>query len=101
MSWQDRIPEVQRRFEALTDALADPAVLESRERYTATAREHSELAPVVEAATRWQQARARLDDVRDIIAAGEDVEVEFRIPAPGEAEITALTRAVPAAKGKP
>ncbi len=75
MSWQERIPEVQRRFEALTDALADPAVLASRERYAATAREHAELGPVVEAAVRWQQARARLDDVRDVIAAGEDAEL--------------------------
>ncbi|HEU5210441.1 MAG TPA: peptide chain release factor 1 [Longimicrobiales bacterium] len=75
MSWQDRVPEVQRRFEALTEALADPAVLESRERYAATAREHSELAPVVEAAARWQKARVRLDDVRSVIAAGDDPEL--------------------------
>jgi Cu(I)/Ag(I) efflux system membrane fusion protein len=35
------------------------------------------------------------------LAAGDQVEVEFRVPGPGEAEITALTRAAPAAKGKP
>lgn len=35
------------------------------------------------------------------LAAGDQVEVEFRVPGPGEAEITALTRAAAAAKGKP
>ena len=35
------------------------------------------------------------------LAAGEQVEIEFRTPPQGEAEVTALTRAAPAAKGKP
>ncbi|HEY0822550.1 MAG TPA: efflux RND transporter periplasmic adaptor subunit [Ramlibacter sp.] len=35
------------------------------------------------------------------LAAGDAVEVEFRVPAPGEAEITALTRNAAPSKGKP
>ncbi len=35
------------------------------------------------------------------LAAGDPVDVEFRVPAPGEAEVTALRRTAPAAKGKP
>src|SRR5690606_21026333 len=72
MSWQDRVPEVQRRFEALTEALADPAVLESRERYTATAREHAERAPVVGAGARGRRTRARGEAARGVVGAGGD-----------------------------
>ena len=35
------------------------------------------------------------------LKAGDAVEIEFRTPAAGEAEITAVTRAAPAVKGKP
>ena len=75
MSWQDRIPDVQRRYRALTEALADPSVLESRDRYAATAREQAELAPIVAAAERWQQVTRQLAEARELIAAGDDVEL--------------------------
>jgi peptide chain release factor 1 len=75
MSWKERIPDVQRRYRALTEALADPSVLESRDRYAATAREQAELAPVVEAAERWQRVTAQLAEARDMIAAAEDPEL--------------------------
>jgi membrane fusion protein, copper/silver efflux system len=35
------------------------------------------------------------------LAAGDQVDVEFRVPAPGEAEITGLARTATPAKGKP
>ena len=75
MSWQERVPDVQRRFRALTEALADPVVLASRERYATTAREHAELAPVVEAAERWQRVSAQVAEAREVIAAGDDAEL--------------------------
>ena len=88
MSWENRVDEALRRHEQLTRDLSDPAVLADRNKFRDLAREHSELAPVEEAAGRLQRVRARLADSRAIIEAGEDAElVEL---AEGElAELTA------------
>jgi peptide chain release factor 1 len=75
MSWEQRIPEIRRRHESLTERLADPAVLGDRERLREVAREHAELTPVVEAIAELDQVRAQLADARSVIAAGDDVEL--------------------------
>ncbi|MGH7554733.1 MAG: peptide chain release factor 1 [Longimicrobiales bacterium] len=75
MTWEGRIPEVRRRYAELTERLADPAVLGKREQLRETAREHSELTPVVEAADALERVRGRLAEAREMIAAGEDPEL--------------------------
>jgi peptide chain release factor 1 len=75
MNWEARIPELQRRFVMVSERLADPTVLTDRERYREAAREHSELAPVVETAEQLEQARRALAEARELIAAGDDVEL--------------------------
>src|SRR5262245_31449349 len=87
MSWENRVQDALRRHEELTRNLADPAVLADRNKFRELAREHSELAPVEEAAGRLERVRARLADARTIIEAGEDAElVEL-----AEAELAELT----------
>src|SRR4051812_3177196 len=75
MAFEDRITEVRRRFQMLVDRLADPAVYGDREAYRNVTREHSELAPVVEIADRIDRAQSQLAEAREIIAAGDDVEM--------------------------
>jgi peptide chain release factor 1 len=47
-SLEKKLTEVEVRFEGLTQALADPALLADRERYTSTTRAYAELEPIVE-----------------------------------------------------
>jgi peptide chain release factor 1 len=75
MAYEDRITEVKRRFHMLVERLADPAVYGDREAYRNVTREHSELAPVVEIADRIDRAQSQLAEAREIIAAGDDVEM--------------------------
>ena len=75
MSWEQRIPEIRKRHESLTQRLTDPAVLGDRERLREVARDHAELTPVVDAIVELEEVRARLADVRDVITSGEDVEL--------------------------
>ena len=75
MSWEARIEEVERRFEDLSSKLADPAVLGDPSELRKIAREHSELQPVVEQASRLRRLRAQLADTRQVIEAAEDAEL--------------------------
>jgi peptide chain release factor 1 len=75
VSWQARVDDVLQRFEQLTSALADPAVLADRQRYRDVAREHAELTPAVEVARRLERVQSQLTDARSVIAAGEDPEL--------------------------
>jgi peptide chain release factor 1 len=75
MAFEDRISEVRRRFQMLVERLADPAVYGDREAYRNVTREHSELAPIVETSAALERAQAQLTEARDIIEAGEDMEM--------------------------
>ena len=75
MSWEVRVQEMLRRFEELTAAMADPALVADRQRYRDVTREHRELAPLVETAGRLERVRTQLADARKMVEAGEDVEL--------------------------
>jgi peptide chain release factor 1 len=75
MSWEVRVQEMLRRFEELTAAMADPALMADRQRYRDVTREHRELTPLVETAGRLERVRTQLADARKMVEAGEDVEL--------------------------
>ncbi|HEY8483489.1 MAG TPA: peptide chain release factor 1 [Longimicrobiales bacterium] len=85
--WEERVQEILRRHELLTERLADPDVLADPEKLRETAREHAELTPVAEAARRYARVRSRLAEAREVVEAGGDRDlVEL-----AEAEIEELT----------
>jgi peptide chain release factor 1 len=87
MSWETRIPELLKRHAQVTERLADPAVLSDPDALRKAAREHADLAPVVETASELEHVRARLADARSLIETSEDSElVEL-----AESEVTELT----------
>jgi peptide chain release factor 1 len=75
MSWEDRIPELRRRYDALNDRLADPAVLADPDKLRKAAREHSELTPAIESAAELDRIRAELAGAREMAASSEDEEL--------------------------
>ena len=87
MSWENRVQEVLRRYQELTDNLADPALLNAKDRFRDVAREHAELTPVAEAVRELQTVRTQLADARTMMT-GDDVEMAEL----AEAEIDELTR---------
>ena len=72
--WDATIQEKLRRFEQLTEELADPAVLSSRDRLRDVSREHAELTPIVTTANRLERVKQQLAVARLMIA-GADVEM--------------------------
>jgi peptide chain release factor 1 len=73
--WEARIADLVRRYEQLSERLADAAILADPDALRKAATEHAELGPIVAAAGELERVRARLADARSVIAAGEDVEL--------------------------
>ena len=86
MSWENRVQEVLRRYQELTDSLADPALLNAKDKFREAAREHSELTPVAETARALESVRTQLADARAMMQ-GDDVEMAEL----AEAEVADLT----------
>ncbi|HUP00212.1 MAG TPA: peptide chain release factor 1 [Gemmatimonadota bacterium] len=72
MELGDRIEEIRARFAAVEAALAEPGVSRDPERLRDLAREHSRLAPVIDAAARWESAGRRLAGAREVLQEAED-----------------------------
>ena len=61
MEWIGKIDEVEARFDKLSLAMADPAVLGDRKEYLRLARQHSEIAEVVTKYRSWKEAGRQAD----------------------------------------
>jgi len=59
---EDKLASIERRFHELTAQMADPALANDYVRYVEVARQHSELAPIVQAYRDWKRARQELAD---------------------------------------
>ncbi|MFN2382659.1 MAG: peptide chain release factor 1 [Gemmatimonadota bacterium] len=71
----DRVAEVRARHAELERQLADPAITRDPERLRDVAREHSQLAPLIEAAAAWEAARAQLAENRELFQTTEDADL--------------------------
>jgi peptide chain release factor 1 len=87
MSWENRVQEMVRRYQELTENLADPALFNAKDKFREVAREHAELMPVAEAARELQSVRTQLADARAMMT-GDDAEMAEL----AEAEIDELTQ---------
>jgi peptide chain release factor 1 len=75
MSWESRVSALRQRYRDLTDRLADPAVLGDPGALRKVAQEHSDLAPVVEAAEALERVRQQLAEARSLAETAEDPEL--------------------------
>ena len=72
MDLQRRIDELRARFAEVESALSDPSVARDPERLRELGREHSRLAPLTQAAARWQTAVRHLAEARDVLRESDD-----------------------------
>ena len=90
---KERIEEVRGRHASLEAALADPGVSRDPGRLRDLAKEHARLAPVVEAAARWEAIAGRLEEDRAILAESDDPDLrELARAEIAELETEALER---------
>ena len=75
MKWEQRIPELLKRYDALTERLADPAIFSDPGALREVGREHAELTPAVEAAHRLGTVRAQLGEARELAQTSDDADL--------------------------
>src|SRR5512142_581231 len=91
MKWEHRIPELLKRYDALTARLSDPAIFSDQSALREVGREHAELTRAVEAARRLEKVRAQLADARELAETSDDG--DMRELAQAEAEDLAAQEA--------
>ncbi len=76
----DKLQEIEQRFERLTADLSNPEVIADRARFSQVARERSQLEPLVEAFRDFRRVRAELQDNKALL---EDKDADVRAMAQG------------------
>src|SRR5512140_1886611 len=74
----DKLQEIEQRFERLTADLSNPEVIADRARFSQVARERSQLEPLVEAFRDFRRVRAELQDHKALL---EDKDADVRAMA--------------------
>ncbi|MGE5047701.1 MAG: peptide chain release factor 1 [Deltaproteobacteria bacterium] len=77
----DKLQEIEQRFERLTADLSNPEVIADRARFSQVARERSQLEPLVEAFRDFRRVRAELQDNKALL---EDKDADVRAMAKDE-----------------
>ncbi len=95
MKWEQRIPELLQRYDALTARLADPATFGDPATLREVGREHAELTPIVETARRLDKLRKDLAEARELAETSDDG--DLRELAAAEAEDLAAQETAAAA----
>src|ERR1039457_1506091 len=85
MQFAPKLDRLEERFEALTEQMADPAVIGDADRYRKAAKAHSELSEVVSAYREWKKAEDALSQARPMLA---DRDPDLRVMA--QEEITRM-----------
>jgi peptide chain release factor 1 len=81
MQYVQKLDEIEARFEELTRQMADPQVINDPETYRKTAKSHRELTEIVSKYRQWKQAKAHLEEARQLL---EDPDLELRTMATEE-----------------
>jgi len=80
---EDRLEEVERRYEDLSSLLADPETIGNPAKLREVSREHARLTDVVQAGARWRRLREEVQGARALLEEGEEE---------GDAELIEMAR---------
>ncbi len=81
---EERLHDIERRYEDLGVQLTDPAVIADQKRLRDASREHARLGAVVEAAARLRRAQRELAEAREMLDEGGDPEMLAMVRAEAE-----------------
>jgi len=81
MQFSQRLEEMERRFEALTDQMADPAVINDSAQYRKVTKAQSDLTEVVAKYREWKTANSNLLEARSMLG---ETDAELRTMAQEE-----------------
>lgn len=71
----DRLEEIERKYESLSERVNDPAVIADLSQWRAAMKEHSDLTPIVEKYQEYKKTQAAVRDAREILNESDDDEM--------------------------
>lgn len=71
----DKLEEVVRRFETVTEALGDPETITDRARYKELTKEHADLTPIVTTYREWRRVSKELHESKVVLEETKDPEM--------------------------
>ncbi len=71
----EKLQDLERRYDELSEKLGDPEVVSSLERYKKTAKAHSELREIVEEFRSYRSIQKRIEEAKTILAEASDEEL--------------------------
>jgi peptide chain release factor 1 len=89
MQYQQKLDDIERRFDSLNAQMADPGVINDSALYRKVSKSHSELAEVVAKYREWKEATRNLADSRGMLA-----ETDPELRAMAEEEVAKLEPAI-------
>jgi peptide chain release factor 1 len=81
MQYQQRLDDIERRFDELNAQMADPAVISDAAQYRKVTKAHSELADIVSKYREWKAASGNLQQARAML---EEADTDLRAMAEDE-----------------
>ncbi len=72
----ERLEQIEKKYEELTAALADPATMNDSAKYQKTAKAHSDLSEIVEKFREYRDLRKGVSDTRSMLATESDAELK-------------------------
>ena len=70
MQYQQKLDDIERRFEELTEQMADPAVISDSAQYRKVSKAHNDLSEIVTKYREWKTANRNLQDARAMLKIG-------------------------------
>src|SRR5580692_2716172 len=89
MQYQQKLDDIERRFDALTGQMADPEVINDSALYRKVSKSHNDLAEIVAKYREWKDATRNLAEARPMLA-----ESDPEMRAMAEEEVARLEPAI-------
>ena len=71
----DKLSELEQKYNGLSEAISDPAVISDNNRFRSLMKEHSDLSPIIETYQEYKQAVQQIDDAKTILNEESDEEL--------------------------
>ena len=94
MDWLNKLEEIETRYDALSQEMADPSIMQDQERYQKAAKAHSDISDVVSKYREWKETKTQLEGAQSLaesddaemaeLAREEAAELEPKLEALGE-----------------
>lgn len=72
MQWLQKLEEIEQRYQALSDEMADPAIMQDQARYQKTTKAAADLTEIVDKYRVWKDTKKQVEEARTLLDSDEE-----------------------------